>query len=148
MPHLLTCALAALAGVGLTVQIGLNVQLRQALGHPAIAACASFTVGALILAAFVLAARLPMPTLAAAAQAPAWAWLGGLLGAYYVAATIMFGPKLGAGLFVVLVVAGQLSAALVVDQLGWLNGQVQPVTPMRAAGAALALAGVWLMQRG
>ena len=148
MPYALACALAALAGGGLTAQIGLNVQLRQSLGHPVLAAFVSFSVGALILGLVALAMRAPLPAGQAIAGAPAWAWFGGFLGAGYVLATIMIGPKLGAGLFVVLVIAGQLTAALLIDQLGLLGGAAQPISAARALGAALALAGVWLVQRG
>lgn len=148
MNHLLACLLAALGGVGLASQIGLNVQLRQGLGHPALAAFVSFAVGATVLGVWALLARVPLPAGSALAALPPWAWLGGVLGAYYVVTTILIGPKLGAGMFVVLVIAGQLAAALAIDALGGLGGTPQPVTAMRAAGAGLALAGVWLMQRG
>jgi transporter family-2 protein len=147
MSQALACFLAALGGVALSVQIALNVHLRQGLGHALLAGCVSFIVGALTLGVAAGVLRVPLPAPAAVAQIPWWAWLGGILGAYYVSTTIVLGPRLGAGLFVVLVVAGQLVSALVIDQLGLLGPAVPPA-PGRLAGAALALAGVWLMQRG
>ena len=147
MPHLAAMLLAFAAGVGLAAQIPLNVQLRHGVGHPTLSAFASFTLGAALLGLYVLAARVPWPSFAQVAQIPWWAWLGGTLGACYVSATIVLGPKLGAGLFVTLVVAGQLAAALVIDHQGWLGAAPQPVNAWRVAGAGLALLGVVLIQR-
>jgi transporter family-2 protein len=139
--------LALLAGVALTLQIGINVHLRQGVGHAAIAAFISFLVGALVLLAYALATRLSWPSWSTVLQIPPWAWVGGVLGAFYVGSTIALSPRLGAALFVVLVVAGQLLAALVMDHMGWLGATAQPINAWRAAGAALVVAGVFLIQR-
>lgn len=147
MTQPLAMLLAFLAGVGLAAQIPLNVQLRQGVGHPTLSAFISFSLGALVLGLYVLATRVPWPAAATLAQVPWWAWLGGTLGALYVSATIVLGPKLGAGLFVVLVIAGQLAAALTIDHFGWLGAAPQPLNPWRVAGAALAVLGVVLIQR-
>lgn len=139
--------LAFLAGVALAVQIPVNVQLRLGVGHPTISACISFVVGALVLAVYVLVARVPLPSAAALVAIPWWAWLGGALGAYYVSSSILLGPKLGAALFVTLMIAGQLVAALAIDHLGWLGVAAQPINAWRLAGVGLAAAGVYLIQR-
>jgi transporter family-2 protein len=146
VPPILAAVLAVLAGAGLSAQIAVNVHLRQGAGHPAIAAFISFQVGALILLAALLVARLPWPSLAELSKVPVWAWTGGLLGAYYVFSTIALAPRLGAALFVVLVIGGQLVTALTIDQFGWL-GKVQPLDPWRLAGVALVVLGVTLINR-
>ncbi|MDB5095969.1 MAG: family transporter [Cyanobacteria bacterium RYN_339] len=147
MPTWLAGLLAVLAGAGLSAQIAVNVHLRQGAGHPAIAAFISFQVGALILLAALLATRLPWPSLADLARVPFWAWGGGLLGAYYVFSTIALAPRLGAALFVVLVIGGQLTTALAIDQLGLLGAKGPPLDAWRLAGAALVVAGVVLLNR-
>jgi transporter family-2 protein len=147
VPTILAGLLAVLAGAGLSAQIAVNVHLRQGAGHPAIAAFISFQVGALILLAALVAARLPWPAPATLLRVPPWAWTGGLLGAYYVFSTIALAPRLGAALFVVLVIGGQLATALAIDQLGLLGTKGQPLDPWRLAGAALVLAGVALLNR-
>ena len=77
--------LAVLAGGGLAVQAAVNAELGRGLGHPISAAMVSFAVGTLLLIAYVLVLRLPLPSLAKFAAVPWWTWLaGGLLGAYFI----------------------------------------------------------------
>ncbi len=136
------------AGFGLTIQVGLNAALRTAFQSAGAAAFANFTVGILALMAFLLVMRTPVPSREAIAGVPWWAWFGGLLGAFYVATVTVAGPKLGATLLLAITVFGQLAAALIVDQNGWLGFPQQPVTLARVAGCALLLGGVWLVSRG
>src|SRR5512147_439811 len=88
--------LAILVGFALPVQAGINAQLRVTLGHPIPTAFASFLVGTLALGVIALATRAPVPSLRLAAEAPAWHWTGGLLGAIYIAAAVVLAPRLGA----------------------------------------------------
>lgn len=140
--------LAFTAGVFITIQVGLNAALRTAFGSAGLAALANFLVGIVALLAVVLAMRTPLPSREAFAGAPWWAWLGGALGAFYVATVTIAGPRLGATVLIAVTVLGQLVAALVLDQNGWLGFPQQPVTLARVAGCALLLAGVWLVARG
>jgi transporter family-2 protein len=78
---------------------------------------------------------------------PSWAWMGGLLGAIYVASVTMLGPRLGGMTMVALVIAGQLTVALVVDRFGILGYPQVAVTPPRLLGAALLLVGAVLVVR-
>jgi transporter family-2 protein len=141
-PHLL----AALVGAGLTVQVGMNAAVRGTIGSPVLAAVVNFVVGlaALALVAVASGARW---TPGSTASIPAWAWFGGLLGAAYVAATTVLGPRLGAAALLALTLAGQMAAALVVDHYGAIGFPQSPVTPARLAGAALLVAGALLIMR-
>src|SRR6185437_12316132 len=114
---------------------------------PGTAALANFMVGTVGLLAYLLITRAGWPARAALAGAPAWAWIGGLLGAFYVASSVVVGPRLGAAALLALTVFGQLVASLVVDNYGWLGFPHQPLTVMRLVGAALLLAGVVLIVR-
>jgi len=141
-PHLM----AALVGAGLTIQVGMNATVRGAIGSPVLAAIVNFVIGlaALVIVAVASGARwAPGST----ATIPAWAWLGGLLGAAYVAATTVLGPRLGAAALLALTLAGQMLAALVVDHYGVIGFPQSPVTPARVLGAALLVAGVLLIMR-
>lgn len=141
-PHLL----AALVGMGLTVQIGMNATMARVIGTPLLASVVNFAVGLVALAAFAaLAGARAVP--GSFGHVPAWAWLGGLLGATYVASVTLLGPRLGAMTLLALVIAGQLLAALLVDQFGVLGYPQVPVTPVRLLGAALLLAGALLVMR-
>jgi transporter family-2 protein len=141
-PHLF----AILVGAGLTIQVGMNATVRLTIGSPVIATIVNFGVGlaALLLLAVATGARVVPGSVA---SVPAWAWFGGLLGAAYVAATTVLGPKLGAAALLALTLAGQMVAALLVDHYGVIGFPQNPVTPARLAGAALLVAGVLLILR-
>jgi transporter family-2 protein len=141
-PHLM----AMLVGAGITVQVGMNSTVRLAIGSPVLATIVNFTVGlaALIVLALIGGER---PTPGSIATVPAWAWLGGLLGATYVAATTVLGPRLGAATLMALTLTGQMAAALIVDHYGAIGFPQNPITPARLAGTALLVAGVILVMR-
>jgi transporter family-2 protein len=141
-PHLM----AALVGAGITIQVGMNATVRMTIGSPVLAAIVNFVVGlaALVLLAVASGARIVPGSVPAV---PAWAWFGGLLGAAYVAATTVLGPKLGAASFLALTLAGQMVAALLVDHYGVIGFPQSPLTPTRLLGTALLVAGVLLIMR-
>jgi transporter family-2 protein len=133
-------------GVVLPLQAGINAQLGHWLGSPVRAAFVSFLVGTIVLlvaAAFVFK---PLPSWAKLGNAPWWVWIGGILGAFYVAASIVTAPKLGAAQLVALVVAGQALASLVVDQFGWVGFETKHISVGRALGMGMVFAGVALVR--
>jgi transporter family-2 protein len=137
---------AILVGAGLTIQVGMNSTVRLAIGSPVIATIVNFGVGlaALLLLAVATGARVvPGST----GMVPAWAWFGGLLGAAYVAATTVLGPRLGAAALLALTLAGQMIAALLVDHYGVIGFPQNPITLSRLLGTALLVAGVLLIMR-
>jgi len=140
--------LALIAGVTLTVQIGANSAARGYLGGDALmATLVSFLIGSAALLLYVLLARTPWPSRSGLLAAPWWIWTGGLLGAFYVASSVLAGPRLGAALFLSLAVLGQLSSSIMVDHFGWLGFEPHPATLARVAGAVLMVAGVVLISR-
>jgi len=134
-------------GTGLVVQVGMNSTLRAQLGSPIVAALISFLVGSAALALYALLMRSPLPVRSQVAAVPGWAWFGGLLGAFYVASSVVVGPRLGAATLLALVVLGQLVTSLLVDHFGWLGFPHHPLTLVRVAGALLLFAGVVLITR-
>jgi transporter family-2 protein len=134
-------------GIGLVVQVGMNSTLRALLGSPIVAAFISFLVGTAALAAYLALARTPLPLRSQLGLVPAWAWLGGVLGAFYVASSVVVGPRLGAATLLALVVLGQLLTSLVVDHFGWLGFPQHPLTQARVLGALLLFGGVLLITR-
>jgi transporter family-2 protein len=146
--QVLLWSLVLAAGIGITFQVGLNAALRTQFGSAGAAALVNFSVGIVALIAFLLATRAAVPSREAIAGTPWWAWFGGIFGAFYVATVTVAGPRLGATVLIAITVLGQLLAALVIDQNGWLGFPQQPVTLARVAGCALLLGGVWLVSRG
>jgi transporter family-2 protein len=140
--------MAVAAGCGISLQAVINAELGRGLGHPVSAALLSFAVGTAALFLYVLAMRLPLPTLGKLAAVPFWAWFaGGLIGAYFVSAATSLAPRLGVTVFFMSVVAGQLGMAILLDHFGWLNLSERPVTAGRLAGVALMVAGIYLTRR-
>ena len=135
------------SGVVLPIQAAVNAELRHALTSPVLAALASFVIGTSALIAYAAASRAAIPGWRAAAEAPWWAWCGGVLGALYVVTAILVTPRLGAAALVAVTVTGQLIAALVMDHFGWLGLPPHPFSVARVLGAMLLMAGVVLMTR-
>jgi transporter family-2 protein len=139
--------IAFLAGVGLTIQVGMNGAIRSATSTASFASLVNFIIGTLALCVFVLATRQALPTREALGAIPWWGWFGGMLGAFYVASATIVGSTLGGTTLLALTVLGQLVAALLVDHYGWLGFPEHPITLARAAGVCLLLAGIWLIAR-
>jgi transporter family-2 protein len=137
---------AVAAGARLPFQFGITAQLAHWLGSPVRAAFVSFLVGAialLVLSAFV---RRPLPSAARLGEIPWWVWIGGLLGAFYVAGSIVTAPKLGAATLTAAAVAGQSLASILVDRFGWVGFKEHPLSPGRAVGMLLVVGGVALVR--
>jgi len=152
MQSIVIVLLAALAGMILPMQPGINSVLRSSLGSAWVAALVSFSVGTLILLTTVTLLRLSanpkiIPNLEAIRSAPWWAWLGGLIGAIFVSSSIVLAPKLGAVLFVGAVVFGQMFSSVLLDHFGVSGFRQQPMNAGRIAGIALILFGVVLILR-
>lgn len=138
--------LAILAGDAVPIQFAVNSELRGVVGGTVTAAANSFLVGTLVLGAAVLLAREGVPALADTAGAPWWVWVGGLLGVFYLAASIILTPRLEAANTVAFVLAAQVLASMTLDQFGLLNLPVHSISLARLGGA-LVIAGVFVVLR-
>jgi transporter family-2 protein len=136
-----------LGGVFLSAQAPINAALAKSLSDPVLAACISFGIGLFILAV-VSAFRGAWPSGSAVAAAPWWSWLGGLLGAFYVAIVIWGVPQLGVVSTVAALIFGQVVAALVLDAVGAFGLPVQAITWQRLLAAGIILGGLVLSRTG
>jgi bacterial/archaeal transporter family-2 protein len=145
---MLATLLALLAGLGIAVQTSVNLELRQRLGQPVLAALVSFVVGTLALGLLwlVTVRGAGRPLVGGAAGAPWWAWLGGLCGAYFVWSAIFATARLGPALFLGLVVAGQLVTSATIEHFGWFGVARHPISLVRVGGVLLLMAGLALMR--
>jgi bacterial/archaeal transporter family-2 protein len=81
-----------------------------------------------------------------------WAYLlfafaaGAVLPFFYVFASIVSAPRLGAATLILLVVAGRTLASLLVDHFGRVGFEPKHVTAGRVAGMAMIGAGVALVR--
>lgn len=145
MENIFWIILALVAGTFLPLQGALNTRLGSAAQSPVHASMISFIIGALAVALYVFLTRQSV-SLAGLRTAPAYAWLGGILGAFYVTVIILAFPKLGPGLTFALVVAGQMIISMVLEHFDILVAQQHPITPWRLGGVALIIAGVVLIK--
>ncbi|KFG69929.1 DMT family transporter [Microvirga sp. BSC39] len=136
-----------LSGIFLASQAPINAALAKSLGDPVLAACISFGIGFVVLA-ILSAVRGAWPSGSAMAAAPWWSWLGGLLGAFYVAVVIWGVPQLGVVSTVAALVFGQVAAALILDAVGAFGLPVQAITWQRLLAAGLILSGLVLSRTG
>jgi transporter family-2 protein len=138
-------ALTALAGGLVALQAPINSGLGKAVGTWA-AASISFLVGtaALLLIAAITSSDVHL----GGAGGLAWYYFtGGLLGAAYVSTVLVSVRTLGAGGVTAATIAGQLSAAVVIDRLGILGLAQRPLSLARVVGVVLLGVGVFLIVR-
>lgn len=134
------------AGAFLPLQAGINGQLAKQVSSVLAAALISFAVGTVALLALVLSQR-EMPGLTALKGLTWWHWSGGLLGAFFITTAAFAGPRIGAMLFMALVLAGQLAMAMALDHFGWAGFREAPASLGKIAGLVLILGGVWMIRR-
>jgi transporter family-2 protein len=147
MTNVLHAGFAFVVGAGLAAQAAINTGLRQYVGGPVIAAAVSFLVGLLFLVVVAVAVGAVSGTSPLQlAEAPWWAWTGGVIGAIYIVATIVLIPRVGVGVVIALAVAGQLVGALLIDQFGLFGLPVRQISPLRAVGVALPTSGAVLVR--
>jgi len=137
--------LALVAGAALATQVALNTQLRVAVGSPMQATFISLGVGAVAALTYTVVAREPLPQTASVTAAPWWVWCGGLLGVFYLWATVVSSPKLGVAVTFGLIIAGQVVTSLALDHFGLLNLPVHAASGQRVVGVGLIVAGVVVM---
>jgi bacterial/archaeal transporter family-2 protein len=133
-------------GALLALQAAANVQLSAALGSPFTASTLQLGLGAAVLLALALVVG-AMAHLDRVPDAPAWHLVGGIGSAVYITAGILLFPRLGAIVTVGLFIAGQMGASLVLDGLGWLGVEREPLGIAAWTGAAAVIAGTALIVR-
>lgn len=144
---LLSLLFALAAGALIALQFGVNAALRGSLGGSAFfATLASYAVGTLVSLACLLALRPALPAWSRVAAAPWWAWTGGAVGVGYVTASVLLAPRLGATRLIVLIIAGQLLASVLLDHFGLLGYTVRPFNAWRALGCGLLVAAVLIIK--
>jgi transporter family-2 protein len=140
--------IAVTMGCFLAVQPAVNGRLRLRVGDAAHAALISTTISTLSLLLYsVVVVRKPWPDSAQLTSAPWWIWTGGLMGAVYVATSLVLLSRLGGALLFASIVVGQMLATIVMDHFGLLGLSRHEVNPWRILGAAFLVAGVVLIRR-
>lgn len=144
---LLLYILPVLAGVAMTVQSGINAQLRAAISHPILAAFISFVGGTLVLALMLLFSKQAFPALSAYSDISWYKFTGGVLGVFVVMVVLLSVQEIGAANMFVLIIAGQLFTAVLMDHFGVLGMKHSPITLQKMIGIVCLIVGAYLVNR-
>jgi bacterial/archaeal transporter family-2 protein len=139
--------LALVAGAMMPTQAATNNKMAVVVDSPVLSAFISFFVGTVALFVYLLISGVSLGNLASVKEAPAIAWIGGFLGAFFVTAAVTLVPRLGVAMTFSLIVAGQMLITLVIDHYGLLGVPVKEVSLARLGGILLITAGVVLIRR-
>jgi len=137
-----------IASIIITAQSSINSELNIYTENPLITALINFTTGLIVLALMMMFSRAirngftSIPRLVREGKLKRWQLIGGLSGAFFVASQSSLVQVVGVAIFTVAAVAGQTSAALLVDKSGIGPAGKQPVTLMRVGAAILGIVGV------
>lgn len=129
-------AVTLVGGVAGTVQVAVMGRFGDRIGIlPAFAFSTAVTAAlSLVLLAF---AKRSLVGYSHAAHAPAWMWVGGVMGAVIVLGITFAAPRIGTTATVAIFVFAQFAAAAVVDRYGLFGLDRIPVSAARVAGLAL-----------
>ena len=139
--------IALLAGAMMPTQAATNNKMAVVVESPILAALLSFLVGTIALFAYALLTGESISNLGLAKNAPPIAWVGGLLGAFFVAAAVTLVPRLGVAMTFSLIIAGPMIVTLIIDHFGLLGVPVKEISFARIAGILLITSGVILIRR-
>jgi transporter family-2 protein len=143
----LAVGLTVVAGGFIALQAPINSQLGRHAGSIQ-GALVSFAIGTLVLLVASLLARGGLGRVGHARDVSSWVYLtGGVLGAGYVTVALLSVRSLGTGGVIAATIAGELTVAVVIDQLGWFGVERHPITAARVAGIVLLGVGVLLVVR-
>jgi transporter family-2 protein len=136
-------ALTATAGLAGAVQAAVMGELGERVGIvPAVA----FSVVLALLAglAALLVWERSFAGIRAAAQEPAWLWIGGIMSVFIVLAVTVAPPRIGVAATIGVVIAGNLVSAAVIDRYGLFGQDVIAIDRWRLLGLLLLAAGAAL----
>ena len=136
---------AIAAGSLMVVQAACNSALEKTWERPMTVAVISLSIGISVLVCVGLAlGQLGLPS-GKAAQAPWWAWLGGMCGAISLLSQPLAAPRLGAAIYVGLFVTSSSIASVMADHFGWLGFDQRAAGLGRVLGCVLMVAGIALV---
>lgn len=138
--------LTALVGGLVALQAPINSGLGRAVGTFQ-GAFFSFVLGTILLAGIVVAFKGGFSSLGEVRGIPWYYLVGGFLGAAYVSTVLVTVRTLGAGGVTAATITGQLTASVVVDQLGLLGIAKSPISALKLLGVVLLGIGTYLVVR-
>ena len=139
--------IALLAGASNPLQSGTNAQLNKQLGQPVWATIFVYASGLAGMLLVQIFAREAMPAWSTIVNVRPWAWFGGLISIAATVAGLTLAHRLGSGTFTGLTLTASLLMSVMLDQFGLLGFAQKSASPLRLAGCALMIGGVWMVAR-
>lgn len=137
--------LPVLMGMALAMQTAVNARLRVIVQSPLLATTISFLIGTLFVMGVMVFQGEPFVLPVEVMQTiPWWQWLGGLIGVYVVMMYIVLFNKIGGIQATILPIFGQIVMGILIDQFGWFQSPVVPLTIRKSIGIAWMLLGILL----
>ncbi len=137
-----------IAGAMLPVQNILNTRLGKQTGGPLMGVLISFIIGTMLLIMINVGTNAgAIASIKPAKIFPRFIWLGGVLGAAFLAYTTWVSGHQNLALTFVLIVCGQILMALLIDNYGWLGKEIRPITTSQFIGVILILAGIYIIKK-
>jgi transporter family-2 protein len=142
-------AIWAFVAGGLIPVMGIiNAGLARGVGGPVPATVVLFATGLLAALSLALATQARIPSLATLGTLPVYQYTGGLIVSFYVVSITFLAPRFGIGNAILFAVSAQLVTAAAIDHYAFLGAALRPLTPIRAVGLVIVIAGVVLTQAG
>ncbi|KAB1157823.1 DMT family transporter [Flavobacterium luteum] len=139
--------LAISAGAMIPFQSAMNTALGKNLQSPYFSALSVFLIAFLGLVIYIIITKQTIPSYIQFTSAPKWSYLGGILGGTYILLIVLLAPKLGIGNVTVLVLLGQVLAAMIIDQFGLFGAPIHTINWQRLIGILLLCTGVYLIKK-
>lgn len=139
--------IAGMSAFVIPFQAIINSRLGKLSGNPVFAAVVSFTGGTLALGIILLFWSRGIPKMPVGVHIPWYLYIGGLLGAVYVTTALTLVPKIGTANFIAATIVGQLMMSMLIDHLGLMGIEKNPINISKVAGAILLIGGMLLIQK-
>jgi len=137
---------ALLMGAVLSLQPAVNATMARILGNPFLAASVSISISLVIVFTLWLVWASDTRDFSQFRNLPWWVVVGGVVGAIFVAGSIITAPVLGVALFFVCMVAGQLIGSTIIDHIGAFGLEVKPISAVKLLGLGFVILGAGLVQ--
>lgn len=143
MQPLLFGLIVFLMGVITSVYLPMNGVVAKYVGSALLANIPFYLLGA-VTTIFLFSFTGNFSSIPRLREVPHYLYLSGFISAFLVLGSTFLIPRVGAGRFFVLFVAGQILMALVISHFGLLASPQNPITLKKALGAFLLIFGVVL----
>ena len=136
-------AIALLSGIAVALQAQFMGTMERVAGTPG-SVFITYGLGALLATLIWLVAGQPAATFR---RIPAYSFFAGALGLVIVGGISYSAPRLGLSRTILLTIAAQLAAAVLIDHYALFAAPRRPLDTARVIGVALTIAGAWLVVR-